>query len=86
VAAVASEEEKAVVSGGCCLNWDLVGKLMMSGKVGLDGEWEIGGESRNVLEREDTAIEFILKVCSSFVLIIQSVFNKQKQKQQVELS
>jgi hypothetical protein len=59
---------------------------MMSGKVGLDGEWEIGGESRNVLEREDTAIEFIVKVSSSFVLIIQSVFNKQKQKQQVELS
>jgi hypothetical protein len=62
VAAVASEEEKAVVSGGCCLNWDLVGKLMMSGKVGLDGEWEIGESSGNVyvLERVDIAIEFIL--------------------------
>jgi hypothetical protein len=69
-----------VVSGGCCLNWDLVGKLMMSGKVGLDGEWEIGGESRNVLERVDTAIEFILKVCSSFVLIIQLVLTNKNNK------
>jgi hypothetical protein len=63
VAAAASEEEKAVVSGGGgCLNWDLVGKLMMSGKVGLDGEWEIGESSGNVyvLERVDIAIEFIL--------------------------
>jgi hypothetical protein len=53
---------------------------MMSGKVGLDGEWEIGGESRNVLEREDTAIEFIVKVCSSFVLIIQLVLTNKNNK------